>query len=94
MSYLKPYGTLKHNHISLDHYQIYILLEKKLIKEWQKMIHINLLARRYRIGYIDKINHDQIKEITKLFESIGYRFKQWKMRKTQVWTSLVFDHNK
>ena len=94
MSYLKPYGTLKHNHITLDSDQISKLVSKRLIKKWIDKIHINQLAKRYKVGHIKKINPDQFKEIARLFETILSRFKEWKMRKTQVWTTLLFDHNK
>jgi hypothetical protein len=94
MSYLKPYGTLKHNHITLDKNQISRLLLKWLIKKWIDKIHINQLAMWYKMWHIKKINPDQFSQIARLFETIWYRFKEGKMRKTQVWTSLIFDHNK
>ena len=94
MTYLKPYWTLDHNHVTLDDYQRLRLRVIWLIKRKQTRIHINQLARRYRIGYIEEVNLTQIKEITRLFENVGYRFKDWEMRKTQVWNSHIYDHNK
>ena len=93
MTYLKPYWTTRHNHISLDSPQYNRLLGLWLVKEWETQIHVNNLARRYKAGYIIRINKRQIDGITRLFESIGYRFLDWEIIKTQVWTALIFDHN-
>jgi len=94
MTYLKPYWTLWLNSVILSTEQYDVLVKFKLIKKEQRTIHINLLARWYKLGYLPYVTTRQVKRITELFESIGYRFNDWIVRRTQVGNSLIFDHNK
>jgi len=94
MIYLKPYGTLDINHIAIEEPQRLKLYWLRIIKKWINKIHVNQLAMRHKAWYIDYITEQQASDAAKIFESVGYRFKDWEVRKTQVGTSLIFDHNK
>jgi hypothetical protein len=93
MSYLKPYWTLEINHVILDEEQRLRLSSLELISKKTKQIHINQLAKRYKCWYIEYATSRQVKKITAMFESIWRRFKDGKIRKTQVWWGYRFPHN-